>query len=292
MAFSFFGGSTDPSVEQVDTLSPQQKALLEQLTGSLGGLGEMVEYVWDPGTSVDQLRRDVQHFTDEQKNEVFRTGRTSVRRGLVDPDFAASQSLIDAPGPVPGFDLFPGAGQVTQQAQGLAGPLLNQSAGAFGRGVSPLNAQSIQQGSEPFFDAMMNQFTQGTGPGSQASIASNFGALDSARSSGLGNAIGRQTASFGPASQGMFLQNRAQDLQGGLAGMGLGAGIGARQDLLNQGGAQGALQKFQMGLPGMDPRMQNLSLSLGIPSFGNIGFPGTETPGALEQFAPLLPFFL
>jgi hypothetical protein len=168
--------------------------------------------------------------------------------------------------------------------------MMNQAAGAFGRGTAPLTAQNIQAGSQPFYNAMMHQFTEGTGQGTLSDITSRFGALDSARSSGLGNVIGRQTASFAPAAQSMFLANRAQDAGTGLAGMRLGMGVGTQQDMLSQAQAGGQLQKWQMGLPGMDPRMNYLPLALGTPAFGNIGMPGQKSP--METLAPMLPFLM
>jgi len=245
----FESGGKDPSVQQVETLSPQQNQLLQALNQQQMG-------------------------------------------------------LLNAPGPVPGFPLVPGAGALTQQMQGLAGPMMEQGAQAYGQGIGgpmlgPMTAETIQAGAQPYYDALMNQFTTGTGPGTAEWTANRFGAMDSARSSGMGQAIGRGAAGFGPQSMQMFMQanalNRQQQLQqqqqmtqGGLAGMGMGGDIGQMQDRLAQMQRAGQFQKWQMGLPGQDPRMQNLSLSLGIPAFGNIGMPGYQTPSLFSQAAPAI----
>ena len=256
IAGGFFGSKSktkEPSVQQVQTLSPQQKQLLQMLNQQQMG-------------------------------------------------------SLNAPGPVPGFSLVPGAGALTQQLQGLAGPMMGQAAQAYGQGIGgpmlePMTAETIQAGAQPYYDALMNQFTTGTGPGTAEWTANRFGAMDSARSSGMGQAIGRGTAGFGPQSMQMFMQanalNRQQQLQqqqqmmqGGLSGMGMGGDVAQMQDRLAQMQRAGQLQKWQMGLPGQDPRMQNLSLALGIPAFGNIGMPGQQTPSFMSQIAPALGSYL
>lgn len=234
MAFNFFDtfglfepDSTDPTVQRVETLSPQQQSLLESLSNQ-------------------------------------------------------QQNLLDAPGQQFPGDIVPQAGQLSQQLQAGGGGLLGQSFGALNQ--QPLTAQALQQGSQPFLQSLMSQFQGDVVP----QIAGQFGALDSARSSGLGQAIGRQASQLPGQAQQQFLGQRNLGFQQGLQGLQAGAGIAGRQDLLNQLFQQGQFQNFQMGQPGADPRTQNLSLALGIPAFGNIGFPGTQTPSIFSQLAPLL----
>lgn len=183
-------------------------------------------------------------------------------------------------GDVPPWALTAGPGALTQKMIGQMGSLAPQAGAAFGRGLQPLNAQSIQQGSQPFFDAMMNQFTTGTGPGTQEYIANQFGALDSARSSGMGQAIGRGTAGFGPAAIQQFLGNRQFETQAGLQGLGFGEDVAARRDLQRQATREGATEKFDRSRLGMNPMtLPLLQLGLGTPAFGNIGMPGSQMPG-------------
>ncbi len=215
---TLFGSSEDPSIQQVETLTPGQKALLGQLTGQ-------------------------------------------------------QSLLLDAPGQQFQGDIVPGAGQLSQQLQAGAGGLLGQSFGALNQ--QPLTAQSIQQGSQPFLDALTSQFQGQVVP----QIAGQFGALDSARSSGLGQAIGRQASQLPGQAISQFLNQRNTGFQQGLQGLSAGSGIANRQDLLNQLFAQGQFQNFQLGQAGADPRTRNLSLALGSQGFGNIGLPGSQTPG-------------
>ena len=221
--------TTDPSVQRVATLSPEQDAILQNLNFQ-------------------------------------------------------QRALLDRPGPQFPGDIVPQPGPLSQELQGLAGPLMGQSAEALGQGLAPLTAQGIQQGSQPFLDAMMGQFQGQVVP----EIAGQFGALDSARSSGMANVLGRAGAQLPGMAQNMFMQGRQQQLQGGLAGLGLGGNIAQDQDRLAQLFQQGQLQNWQMGLPGADPRTRNLSLALGIPAFGNIGMPGSQEPSMFSQIAPAI----
>lgn len=190
--------------------------------------------------------------------------------------------LFTANPQVPGFDFVPEAGALSQGAFGAAAPLAGQGAQAIGAGLAPLTAQNIQAGSQPFYEAMMNQFTQGTGPGTASNIAGQFGALDSARSSGMADRMAHQIGSnIMPAAQQMFMQGRGQQLQGGLGALGAGTNLAQYQDVLAQAQRQGQLQKWQMGRAGMDPRMQYMPLALGTPAFGNMGMPGSQSASPL-----------
>ena len=73
----------------------------------------------------------------------------------------------------------------TQQQQQLAQMLSGMFGGQMGQLGQPMTAQGLQEGSQPYLDSMMGQFQGQVVP----KIANQFGALDSARSSGLGQAI-------------------------------------------------------------------------------------------------------
>ncbi len=191
------------------------------------------------------------------------------------------QNLLDAPGITPGFDIVPGAGQLSQQLQAQAGGLLGQSGRSLQQFGQPLTAEALQQGSQPFLDALQNQFQQQVVP----DIAGQFGALGAARSSGLGEAIGRQASGLPVAAQNQFLNQRNQGFQQGFQGLGVGGQVAGQQDLLNRLFAQGQFQNFQLGLPGADPRTRNLGLALGTRAFENIVTPGTQTQGILGPLA-------
>jgi hypothetical protein len=218
----FFGKSESPEVQRVETLSGQQKGLLQNLA---------------------------------EKMNV----------------------LLGQPGRVPGFPIVPPPGALTQQLFGQNPALVGQSMGAVGRGLQPLTAQGLQQGSQPYLDSLMGQFQNQVVP----EIAGQFGALDSARSSGMANVLGRAGAQLPGIAQQQFLGQRAAETGAGFQGLGFGAGVAGEQDRLNQLFSQGRLQQWQMGQPGADPRMKFLPLALGMPAFGNIGLPGSQSASPL-----------
>ena len=221
--------TTDPRTQQVQTLSNEQKQLLQALTQQ-------------------------------------------------------QQGLLNAPGQRFPGDIVPGAGQLSQQLQQQAGGLLGQSGQALGQLGQPLTAEALQQGSQPFLDALTNQFQQQVVP----DIAGQFGALGAARSSGLGEAIGRQASGLPIAAQNQFLNQRNQGIQQGFQGFGAGGQVAGQQDFLNQLFAGGQFQNFQLGQLGADPRTRNLGQALGTPAFGNLGIPGTQTPSIFSQIAPAI----
>lgn len=223
---TIFGKSEDPSIQQVETLTPGQKVLLSQLTGQ-------------------------------------------------------QSQLLNAPGQQFPGDIVPQAGQLSQQLQALTPGLFQGAQGALGQFGQPLTADALREGSQPFLDALTSQFQGDVVP----QIAGQFGALDSARSSGLGQAIGRQARNLPGQAQNQFLNQRNLGIQQGFQGLGLGAGFANQQDRLNQLFQQGQFQNFQLGLPGADPRTRNLGLALGSQGFGNIGLPGSQTPGILGPLA-------
>lgn len=219
----------DPSVQQVETLSPQQNQLLQALSQQ-------------------------------------------------------QQGLLNAPGQRFPGDIVPQAGQLSQQLFGAAPGLIGQSQQALGQFGQPLTTQGLQQGSQPFLDSLQGQFQNQVVP----QIANQFGALDSARSSGLADRLGRAGSQLPGQAQQQFLNQRNIGFQQGLQGLQAGAGIAGRQDLLNQMFAQGQFQNFQLGQPGADPRTRNLGQALGTPAFGNFGIPGTQTPSLFSQVAPAI----
>jgi hypothetical protein len=95
------------------------------------------------------------------------------------------------------------------------------------------------------------------------------------------NALGRAGAQLPGIAQQQFLGQRAAETGAGFQGLGFGAGIAGERDRLRQLYTQGQLQSWQMGLPGMDPRMQYLPLAMGTPAFANIGIPGSQSASPL-----------
>ena len=194
------------------------------------------------------------------------------------------QGLLNAPGQRFPGDIVPGAGQLSQQLQQQAGGVLGQSGQALQGFGQPLTAQGLQQGSQPFLQSLQNQFQQQVVPG----IANQFSALDSARSSGLADRLGRAGSQLPGQAQQQFLNQRNIGIQQGFQGFGAGGQVAGQQDFLNQLFAQGQFQNFQLGQLGADPRTRNLGTALGTPAFGNIGFPGTQTEGAFGDIAGTL----
>ncbi len=191
------------------------------------------------------------------------------------------QGLIGARGEQFGGNIVPGAGQLSQQLQQQAGGLLGQSGRALQGFGQPLTAQALQQGSQPFLDASLNQFQQQVVP----QIAGQFGALGAARSSSLGEAIGRQASGLPVAAQNQFLNQRNLGIQQGFQGFGAGGQVAGQQDLLNQLFSQGQFQNFLLGRQGANIQSQNLGAALGTRGFENIVTPGTQTQGII---GPLL----
>jgi hypothetical protein len=114
-------------------------------------------------------------------------------------------------------------------------------------------------------------------------IAGQFGALDSARSSGLGRAIGRGAAQLPAMAQQQFLGQRQFDINKAFQGLGVSNLIAGQAEQLNQMFARGAVEDALRALPGGDPRTRNLGLALGTPTLATMGVPGTQTPGILGQ---------
>ncbi|KKN77704.1 hypothetical protein LCGC14_0358300 [marine sediment metagenome] len=195
------------------------------------------------------------------------------------------QGLIGARGEQFGGNITPQAGQLSQQLFAGAPGLIGQSQQALGQLGQPLTAQALQQGSQPFLQSLLGQFQGQVVP----QIASQFGALDSARSSGLGQAIGRQASQLPGLAQQQFLNQRNTGLQQGFQGLQAGAGLAGQQDFLNQLFSQGQFQNFLLGRQGANIQSQNLGTALGTRGFENIVTPGTQTQGI---FGPLAGAFL
>ncbi len=199
--------------------------------------------------------------------------QSDVQKQLLNELTGQQRDLLNVPGiRFPG-NIVPGAGQLSQQLQQQVGGLLGQSGQALQGFGQPLTAQALQQGSQPFLSALQNQFQQHGVP----DIAGQFGALVASRSSGLGEAIGRQASGLPIAAQNQFLNQRNLGIQQGFQGLGFGGQVAGQQDFLNQLFAQGQFQNFQLGLPGADLRTRNLGQALGTPAFANIGLPGTQS---------------
>ena len=183
-------------------------------------------------------------------------------------------------GPTPDFDIVPQAGPLSQQLQQQAGGLIGQSGQAMGQFGQPLTAQAMQQGSQPFLDSLMSQFQGQVVP----DIAGQFGALGAARSSGLGDAIGRQASQLPGQAQNQFLNQRNMNFQQGMQGMQLGGQVASQQDLLNQLFSQGQFQKWGMGQQGQHPLVQQLMSMVTTPTYENIAIgkeQGTDWAGGL-----------
>jgi len=202
----------EPRVERVETLSPEQKNLLQFLNERMPG-------------------------------------------------------LFDQPGPQPSFSLSPGTGPAGQSYLGAARGLAPQGAAAMGRMADPTqNMQYAQQLFEPIQDQIANRFATAGG----------------ARSSGFGQALGRGFA------QGVMPQVLNQQAIGAQGALGAGQSAAGMENLMRQQDIRGQLQKWQMGLPGSDPRTRWMSTSLGVPAFGNIGLPGYQEPSMMSQFSQVI----
>ena len=190
-------------------------------------------------------------------------------------------------GPTPDFDIVPQAGQLSQQLQQQAGGLMGQSGRAMQGFGQPLTAQALQQGSQPYLDAMMGQFQQQVLPGI-ASQFSKVGTGGSARSGGGGTGmfgtLGTLASQLPGQAQNQFLNQRNMDFQQGMQGMQFGGQVAGQQDLLNQLFAQGELQKFMMGQQGQHPLVQQLMSMVTTPTYENIAIgkeQGTDWAGGL-----------
>ena len=173
----------------------------------------------------------------------------------------------------------------TQQQQQLAQMLSGMFGGQMGQLGQPMTAQGLQEGSQPYLDSMMGQFQNQVVP----QIANQFGALDSARSSGLGQAIGRQASALPGMAQQQFLGQRQNDIGNSFRGLGYGNMVAGEAERLDQTFNQNRLQNYGLQQQGSNPLLPILAqLGLGTPAFGNMGVPGTQTPSMFSQLAPAL----
>jgi len=153
-------------------------------------------------------------------------------------------------------------------------------------------------------------------------IANSFGAMDSARSSGMYDVLGR---SAGEMMQGVYGQLAPQafaaeqssrdrmmtaeqsqkdrqlqaaqlqmtgglgsqqlGIQGGLGMLDYGAQQAATAQQQAQAKATADFQKWQMEQPGMDPRLAMLLGQANQPAYSYIGMPGTQSPSTASQIA-------
>lgn len=191
-----------------------------------------------------------------------------------------AMKMFESGGRTPGWELAAGPGGTSQAMYGQGPGMVNQGAGAMQGAMQPLNAQSLQQGSQPYLDSMMGQFQNQVVP----QIAGQFGALDSARSSGMANVMGRQASQLPGMAQNQFLNQRAGDFSRGLQGMGMGMNISQLQDAMMQAQRQSATDLWGMSRPGYERMgMENLAGQVfGTPAFGNIGIPGPDVAGMMQ----------
>ena len=166
----------------------------------------------------------------------------------------------------------------TQQQQQLAQMLSGMFGGQMGQLGQPMTAQGLQEGSQPYLDSMMGQFQNQVVP----QIANQFGALDSARSSGLGQAIGRQASALPGMAQQQFLGQRQNDISSAFKGLGFGNMVAGQSEQLDQMFNQNRLQNYGYQQQGSNPLLPLLAqLGMGTPAFSNMGMPGTQSASSL-----------
>ena len=85
-----------------------------------------------------------------------------------------------------------------------------------------------------------------------------------------------------------MLQAAQTQTQAGMSGLGFGQGVAGGEQALAQADVAGNLQKFQMGLPGADPRTNQLLPYAFTPRPGGaaVGIPGSYTPSLASQIMP------
>jgi len=371
---SFWETETTPaSVQKLQTLSPLQQQLQDQMNVLLGGAPAVSR------SDLPQLEKTLAEIKRLRYASPDWWAKYPQNAAVADQQIADLESqiksasqypqgqegLLTQAGPTPSFSLTAETQPLTQQIQNLSGALTSGAAQGYQQGLSGSQipsgalgtaqsgyqqglsgsqipsgalgtAQSgYQQGMEglnqpgwnyddymsqvgdPLSAYAQNQFQTQTIP----EIANAFGAQDSARSSGMYDALGRAGAqmglglnaqmapqAFGAAQDdrtrqlqaaqsqmqgglsgmGLGLQGAQTQLQGGLSGLGLGTDIASQQQALAQQDVTGEFQKWQMGLEGMDPRVQMLMNQSFTPSYSYIGMPGTQTPSMASQILPPL----
>jgi len=221
-----FGRSSDPKVQQVETLSDPQKDFMSNI---LNMSNDMLGEPYFSGDPTGYFKTDPTENTQQQQ-------------------------------------------QLAQMLTGLFG-------GQLGQLGQPMTAQGLQEGSQPYLQSLMGQFQNQVVP----QIANQFGALDSARSSGLGQAIGRQASALPGMAQQQFLGQRQNDIGNAFRGMGMGNMVAGQSEQLDQMFNQNRLQNYGLQQQGSNPLLPLFAqLGLGTPAFGNMGLPGSQSASPLS----------
>ncbi len=220
---------------------------------------------------------------DEDATTIKAENLTPNQSRLLNDLVNQQMQLLGLPGETYPGDYVPGPGALTRQAQSQAYAQSGRAGEALGD-FGQLSGEQLQQGSQPYLDALMSMFKGQVAPG----IAGQFGAMDSARSSGLGQAIGQQASGLPGQAMNQFLGQRQFDQNAALQSLGFGAQMGTGQDILNQAIRSGDIAKYMGQQVGGDPRLNNLGLALGTDAFDTIYNPGTTSASNLATLGPTL----
>lgn len=302
------GGSSDPYIQQIPP-----KGMFSSQKGTLGNLNRLFQdtRTYGPPTidnsaEIARLFRRRKHENRwEKKDTMAQINRLKAAQKASGEVLAGGGGLFDEPGPTPDFPLTAGTQPLTQQMQSLAGgttPIATQS---FTQGMQGLNQPGMgmedfmSQVGDPLAAWQQNQFMNRAVP----DITNRFASMDSARSSGMNEAIAREAANMNlglnaqmapmafsatESDRTRMLQAAQSATQAGMSGMQFGQGVAGQQQALAQTDVAGNLQAWQMGLPGADPRVNQLLPYAFTPRPGGaaIGIPGTTTPSTASQIMP------
>ena len=235
------GGSSGGSVQQVETLMPEQKNLLKKI------IQQVLPQIGKPG-------------------EVY-----------------------------PG-QMYPGISPIQQQSFGMAGNVLGPSGSAMDMlsQAGRFDPADINAAMAPVGDFARSIFGD-----LSKDIAGRYGAIDSAQSSALPQALAKEArnvslglgAQFAPMQFGaqQAAQNRLIPAAGAMAqNVGQLQNIGAVQRGISGEQLQEPYAKYQMAQAQPRQIQQYLGPALMTPGFGNIGFEGVRQPSILESLLPAL----
>ncbi len=317
------GGGSDPSFQTIKPyMGGSQETVLQQLLSALATQADTYEgKTIDNSAEIRELAVRLNEYND--RIDKGTAGSTSYinaveKKSRVKKQIAALQkeqnesgtwtpgreSLFTRPGEVPDFPLTAGTQPLTQQMQNLAGGTTPLAAQGFAQGMQNLNQPGMgmddftRQVGDPLAEWQQNQFMNRAVP----DITNRFASVDSARSSGMFDALAREAGNlnlgmnaqmapmaFGAAENDRtrMLQAAQTQTQAGMSGLGFGQGVAGQQQALAQADVAGNLQKFQMGLPGGDPRLALLGTAFtGVSGGGTVGIPGSYTPSTASQIMP------
>lgn len=302
------GGSSDPYIQQIDP-----KGMFSSQKGTLGNLNQLFQDTRtygsptiDNSAAITALSNRRKHENRWQKKDTLaEINRLKEAQRTSGELISGSGGLFDEPGPTPDFPLTAPTQPLTQQMQGLAGQTTPAAAQSFTQGMQNLNQPGMgmddftRQVGDPLAEWQQNQFMNRAVP----DITNRFASMDSARSSGMFDALAREAgnmnlgmnAQMAPMAFGAAQNDRTRQLQAaqiqtqaGMSGLGFGQGVAGGEQALAQADVAGNLQKFQMGLPGADPRTNQLLPYAFTPRPGGaaVGIPGSYTPSLASQIMP------